>query len=397
MSFTSPYISFTHRLRIYLTQGISIKFMAVANSGALDYEDSVAGPDEFNAYWARSPNQILHRKCLDCSSADHQNIYYRRFDENGLPVGFDLYDLFLNNWFSDPEIQHNTFGVDFKLYSTYEDAVADQNKWTFCNFNDPGVGFPRECGPNGKVDSQWNSFEGRSGRRLDIGFYVETAILECHAFEGPHKTCSGYDTGLVEGVAFERKGACAVTESVWRDCDDDVNRNSCLEACEAYGSNTLREGCCSYRASLVSDEYVANNNGSNGCFFSPGPDTCSIPPSNMIHVPNTYCEYYAYGGDRSFEDVWQQCIDDGPDKCMGIMWNSSGEPTSNTSVNGAWKLMTAGQDVGDANNPTQNCGGKEQALGHWDVFLRGPEDCQTLVDNENSDSYGSICKSYVLR
>lgn len=93
------------------------------------------------------------------------------------------------------------------------------------------------------------------------------------------------------------------------------------------------------------------------------------------HVPNTYCGYYASGGDgpcssgRPFDDVWQQCEDDGSE-CMGVMWNSCTGPTSDTSVNGAWKLMTKGQDVGDANNPTSTCGGKDQALGHWDVFVR---------------------------
>jgi hypothetical protein len=39
-------------------------------------------------------------------------------------------------------------------------------------------------------------------------------------------------------------------------------------------------------------------------------------------------------------------------------------------VNGAWKLMKAGQEVGTADSPTATCGGKAQALGHWDVFVR---------------------------
>ena len=95
-----------------------------------------------------------------------------------------------------------------------------------------------------------------------------------------------------------------------------------------------------------------------------------------VHIPNTYCRYYDYGGDgpcengRSFNDVWQQCEDDGPERCMGVMWNSCEGPTSDITVNGAWKLMTAGQEVGDANNPTATCGGKDQARGHWDVFVQ---------------------------
>ena len=109
---------------------------------------------EFNQIWSHSPNQILNRKCDSCVSS-HRNIYYRRFDGNGLPSGLDMLDLILRNWSSSPNIQHNDFDEDFKLYSTYEDALLDQNQWTFCNFNDPGVGFPGDCGPGGFVGDQW--------------------------------------------------------------------------------------------------------------------------------------------------------------------------------------------------------------------------------------------------
>jgi hypothetical protein len=45
----------------------------------------------------------------------------------------------------------NTLGTDFNLYSTLEDAKADSNPWPFCNYDDPGVAFPRDCGPVGAV------------------------------------------------------------------------------------------------------------------------------------------------------------------------------------------------------------------------------------------------------
>lgn len=109
--------------------------------------------------------------------------------------------------------------------------------------------------------------------------------------------------------------------------------------------------------------------------YNPDPEiTPGDGPSK--HVPNTYCKYYAQGGDgpcsvgASFDEIWQRCVNDGVQKCMGVMWNSCQGPTSDIKVNGAWKLMTAGQEIGDANNPTATCGGKNQALGHWDVFLR---------------------------
>eukprot|EP00587_Corethron_hystrix_P004645 CAMPEP_0113315920 /NCGR_PEP_ID=MMETSP0010_2-20120614/11395_1 /TAXON_ID=216773 ORGANISM="Corethron hystrix, Strain 308" /NCGR_SAMPLE_ID=MMETSP0010_2 /ASSEMBLY_ACC=CAM_ASM_000155 /LENGTH=415 /DNA_ID=CAMNT_0000172517 /DNA_START=110 /DNA_END=1357 /DNA_ORIENTATION=+ /assembly_acc=CAM_ASM_000155 len=107
-------------------------------------------------------------------------------------------------------------------------------------------------------------------------------------------------------------------------------------------------------------------------------ETVTETPS-MVHIPNTYCQYYSQGGDGtcndgvSFQHAWQLCNEDGPDQCMGIMWNSCEGETSNTSVNGAWKLIRAGQSIGDADNPTSTCGGSAQALGHWDVFIRATE------------------------
>ena len=68
----------------------------------------------------------------------------------------DVKDLFLSNWFDTD----NVIGVDFNLYSTFEDAQMDTNEWKFCNYNDPGIGFPRDCfdcAPESFVAFQWNS------------------------------------------------------------------------------------------------------------------------------------------------------------------------------------------------------------------------------------------------
>ena len=37
------------------------------------------------------------------------------------------------------------------------DTQADTGRWSFCNYNDNGIGFPRDCGKNGAVGGQWNS------------------------------------------------------------------------------------------------------------------------------------------------------------------------------------------------------------------------------------------------
>merc|ERR1739842_260359 len=54
-------------------------------------------------------------------------------------------------------VDNNMYLQDFALYSTLDDAINDDNRWTFCNYNDAGIGFPRDCGPSGHVAFQWTS------------------------------------------------------------------------------------------------------------------------------------------------------------------------------------------------------------------------------------------------
>ena len=94
---------------------------------------------------------IVRRVCPTCSDS-HKDTYYRRL--TAMPDDFDLLDTLMNNWF-DTDNNHN---VDFAIYSSYLDAFSDVNRWQFCNFNDPGIGFPRDCGPVKRVNNNWNSY-----------------------------------------------------------------------------------------------------------------------------------------------------------------------------------------------------------------------------------------------
>ncbi len=102
---------------------------------------------------------IVRRVCPSCKSDSHKDIYYRRLTP--IPEGFDLLDTLMNNWFS----ADNLLGVDFSLHSTYLDAFLGTNGWKFCNYDDAGVGFPRDCGPeeNTPVGFQWNSYYHNGG------------------------------------------------------------------------------------------------------------------------------------------------------------------------------------------------------------------------------------------
>ena len=115
---------------------------------------------------------IIRRTCGDSCVDSHKDIYYKRLTELPKENEVNFLDLFLNNWFSTPV---NNLGVDFELFSSHEDALANENKWIFCNYNAPGVGFPRDCGPAGPVGSQWNSYMSTYGVK-EFAFYVENPI-----------------------------------------------------------------------------------------------------------------------------------------------------------------------------------------------------------------------------
>jgi hypothetical protein len=191
-----------------------LKWVPVYTKGTLS--EPYAEKNLFDAIWAQSPNQILRRKCLDCTLT-HQDIYYRRFDTNGLPSGFDLLNLVLENWFSDSKINHNTFDVNFKLYSTYDDALTDNNEWKFCNFDDAGIGFPRDCGPLFNVSSQWNSLN--RGGKSNIGFYVEG--LDEIPSSDPRSTTMTY-LNNVGANPTELLDVCSGDCNTDSDCKDDL-------------------------------------------------------------------------------------------------------------------------------------------------------------------------------
>ncbi len=49
--------------------------------------------------------------------------------------------------------------------------MNDNNRWKFCNFDDDGVGFPRDCGPQSAVGGQWSSGWKHQGRQAQ--FFVK--------------------------------------------------------------------------------------------------------------------------------------------------------------------------------------------------------------------------------
>merc|ERR1712174_85215 len=88
-----------------------------------------AGETAFRDAIEASPNKIVRRICPYCYSS-HKDIYYKRLTPIPSAENYDFLSNFMDDWYQLPS---NTLGVDFMLFSTYEDAVALTGNWTYCN------------------------------------------------------------------------------------------------------------------------------------------------------------------------------------------------------------------------------------------------------------------------
>lgn len=129
----------------------------------------------------------------------HRHIVYKRLTSC---QGVNMWDLFHNNWFSSARGVKNDMNKDFQLFSTLGDAIENKNAWKFCNYDDPGVGFPRDCGPYGGVGGQWQS-KSRGGQ-----IYWELYLFKA---QGSYLNLN-MDSAFVEKVkGFSADPYCAYT------------------------------------------------------------------------------------------------------------------------------------------------------------------------------------------
>ena len=82
--------------------------------------------------------------------------------------------LFTDYWTSTYNQQH----VDFNIFNNLEDARSGVNYWTYLDFDDPDVGFPRNSGHGGWTPNEWFSMPGGSynipGVSSGAGFSIYT-------------------------------------------------------------------------------------------------------------------------------------------------------------------------------------------------------------------------------
>ena len=182
------------RTRTMLAASLAV-LLGIVPSASASALTEITDFKTFNARF-EAGGGIVERRCSSCVST-HQNIFYKR--TSALPAGKDWEKLFRVYWASS----NNAIHVDFELYSSAFDMNMFHNNWTYCNYDDGGVGFPRDCGPTGKVGSQWNPL------KKPVTWWMPPA-KECAADYGSTKPCCGQG-----GVAVSTNYTCT---AAWPTC-----------------------------------------------------------------------------------------------------------------------------------------------------------------------------------
>lgn len=131
------------------------------------------------------------------------------------PAGFDAHQLFTYTWTN----QDNMMGQNFDLYDTLDEAISEEAPWEFCNYNNPDVGFPRDCGKYDMVENRWFSMPSEEPQYAEWRFNprgVDLSGLKLQIFSGsscpvhasllPNRTAAIYEpvkgTAVVNTDAF---------------------------------------------------------------------------------------------------------------------------------------------------------------------------------------------------
>lgn len=132
-----------------------------------DYGTKLADKSTFNTFARESSMGIFRRECTPNScKADYRDIYIRRYEPL---TNYDPYEDLMVKWRGDVG-----FHEKFDIFSSFEDAISGSNPWMYCNGNDNGVGFPRDCAPSTstKQTGQWISMGKDGGVKLNYRWSI---------------------------------------------------------------------------------------------------------------------------------------------------------------------------------------------------------------------------------
>lgn len=112
---------------------------------------------------------ILRRLCASCVET-HQYLYYKRLT----PIP-DQLSLINHLMFDRTNATRNTYGVDFLIFSSFEDAKDSSNTKAWkCPAYNYTKGFPGDCGPGGTIITGQEVIFGSTWSKTDAAWHVET-------------------------------------------------------------------------------------------------------------------------------------------------------------------------------------------------------------------------------
>jgi hypothetical protein len=142
-------------------------------------EYSLSKPDDpAAATFPVGKRPIIYRICPNCRDS-HKKIYMARLTP--LPAGTNLLKRITN--YRGNAQAGNEYLKDYKLYSTYDDAMTDTDPWSCPDRNGNGVEdsgdfnywapFTGECSPTGaRVTNQYSIWSWHHGPQRDVAYYV---------------------------------------------------------------------------------------------------------------------------------------------------------------------------------------------------------------------------------
>mmetsp|Transcript_29125 Transcript_29125/g.48153 ORF Transcript_29125/g.48153 Transcript_29125/m.48153 type:complete len:966 (-) Transcript_29125:190-3087(-) len=143
----------------------------LAGREALAMETPI-GQTTFMTLLEASSSKILKRICPYCY-VSHRNVFYKRLTP--VPQDFDLLGALLFS--NEAALVGNTWGTDFEMYSTFDDATEGVNAWTCPSGVYKGeAGFPGDCGPTGETTNQHSLYNhGHWGGQMDTAWYIDAS------------------------------------------------------------------------------------------------------------------------------------------------------------------------------------------------------------------------------
>ena len=126
-----------------------------------------------------SGNGIVRMMCSDCE-VGYQDVYYKRITA----VPDDLMTTLLYDFKSKSK---NILNRDFKIFSSYEDALNNTNAWEVCETPSQKMAFPAQCKPNANspTPTKWHRASSETDLKdrdnastnRDVGYYIEAEFL----------------------------------------------------------------------------------------------------------------------------------------------------------------------------------------------------------------------------